>query len=399
MLLKRIAAAAACAILLFPTVVSAESSKPLPSASPAGQESWFYLDENPAGPQSIVAYSLSGRDIKENARQMLDITLESGIKDGFTSALELEHSILDLIKLGENPSSYNRTDLMSMLYGYDNIFREGLESALYALISYDAANTQIPASARNSASAVIDYVVSSQQRSGGFAIASGREPDVKTTAQAVLALSPHTDIPYVNASVDKALSWLSAQQNADGTFSLQTTPDCEATALVLTAIRTAGVACDDQRFVKSGHTLTDALAAFAAEGGGYSFEPGGEAEVAATEVAIIALYTDETGLSPYLPPQAYPNYVAPETDVKAVFVRFLFGFLGILLVLYLILILTTKIGKRWGKFPEQPEQSDKTTSDTQTLEINIPMKAEVPNFDTLPADTIYTPPPADKSKS
>ena len=108
---------------------------------------------------------------------------------------------------------------MAMLYGYDNIFREGLESALYALISYDAANTQIPASARNSASAVIDYVVSSQQRSGGFAIASGREPDVKTTAQAVLALAPHTDIPYVNASVDKALSWLSAQQNADGTFS------------------------------------------------------------------------------------------------------------------------------------------------------------------------------------
>ena len=144
-MLKRIAAAAACAILFFPTVIFAESSEPLPPVSPAGQESWIYLDENPAGPQSIVAYSLGGRDVKENARQMLDITLESGVKDGFTSALELEYSILGLIKLGENPSSYNRTDLMSMLYGYDNIFREGLESALYALISYDAANTQIPA--------------------------------------------------------------------------------------------------------------------------------------------------------------------------------------------------------------------------------------------------------------
>ncbi len=398
MLLKRIAAAAACAILFFPTVIFAESSEPLPPVSPAGQESWIYLDENPAGPQSIVAYSLGGRDVKENARQMLDITLESGMKDGFTSALELEYSILGLIKLGENPSSYNRTDLMSMLYGYDNIFREGLESALYALISYDAANTQIPASARNSASAVIDYVVSSQQRSGGFAIASGREPDVKTTAQAVLALSPHIDIPYVNASLDKALSWLSAQQNADGTFSLQATPDCEATALVLTAIRTAGVACDDQRFVKNGRTLTDALSAFAA-GGGYSPEPGGEADVAATEAAIIALYTNETGLSPYLPPQAYPNYTAPKTDVKGVFIRFLFGFLGILLVLYLILILTTKIGKRWGKFPESKSQADKATHDTQTLEINIPMKAELPNFDTLPSDTIYTHSPADPPKS
>ena len=110
-MLKRIAAAAACAILFFPTVIFAESSEPLPPVSPAGQESWIYLDENPAGPQSIVAYSLGGRDVKENARQMLDITLESGVKDGFTSALELEYSILGLIKLGEIPSSYNRTDL------------------------------------------------------------------------------------------------------------------------------------------------------------------------------------------------------------------------------------------------------------------------------------------------
>ena len=142
----------------------------------------------------------------------------------------------------------------------------------------------------------------------------------------------------------------------------------------------------------------DALTAFAAAGG-YSPKPGGDADVAATEAAVIALYTDETGLSPYLPPQAYPNYTAPKTDVKDVFIRFLFGFLGILLVLYLILILTTKIGKRWGKFPEPQTQADKAAHDTQTLEINIPMKAELPNFDTLPSDTMYTQPPADRPKS
>lgn len=79
-------------------------------------------------------------------------------------------------------------------------------------MAYDAVGEKIPESASNAPSGVIDYVVSSQTRSGGFALTTGRDPDVLMTAKAITALAPSRELPYVSASVEKAIDWLSASK-------------------------------------------------------------------------------------------------------------------------------------------------------------------------------------------
>ncbi|MEM1483994.1 prenyltransferase/squalene oxidase repeat-containing protein [Oscillospiraceae bacterium PP1C4] len=386
--MKRFCAAALSCALLFSVAVSAE----LPQDQiifPVSEQTWQYLDKNIEGSWSITAYSLGRRDIKETAKKQLAVTLEHGIANGFQSPVELEKGLISLIKLEQDPLHYKKTNLLSSLYTYDDIYKDGLDGAVFALMAYQAADAAVPEAVRNSTAAVIDYIVSSQQRSGGFAMTAGRDPDVQTTALAVTALAAKHDIPYVSASLEKAVDWLSSQQNPDGTFSLKNLPSCEATAAVLTALRVHGVSLDDPRFVKNGHDLLDALDLFENTDGGYAPQVGQSSDVTITEQVIIALHTNQTGLSPFLSPTQYPGYVKPEMNGIEVYLKFFIGFIGMLCIIYLLLILTTKIGKKWGG-PMQPQQLDSLkpdeqalTADDHTIEIHIPMKAKLPDFDTI----------------
>lgn len=385
---RRFAALAAGALLLFSAVTASAETPPAdPAPSPVAEQTWEFLDANPPGENSILAYSLGGYAVREEAETKLADGLISSIADGFSSPSALERGIIGLVKSGQDPASFERTDLISALYSHENIYQEGLDGALLALAAYSAADAQAPVSAHNSPTAVIDYIVSSQLRAGGFGVTTGRDPDVRTTARAVTVLASSRDIPYVNTAVNRALSWLSAQQAPDGTFQRGGRPDCESTAAVLTAVRTCGIGLGDARFTKEGRDLHDALQSFRQPDGGYAASPGETSNMAATEAAVVALLTDATGLSPYLPPERYPGYVEPQPDSSYVFLRFLFGFVLLFGLLYLVLILTGKIGKRWGKFPGEPQaepEKPSSQADTRTLELNIPMKAEIPDFDALP---------------
>ena len=386
---RRFAAFAAGALLLFSAVTASAETLPGDAApAPVAEQTWRYLDANPPGENSILAYSLGGQAVREDAVTRLSGDLRGSVADGFSSPRALERGIIGLVKSGQDPASFEKTDLVSALYSHENIYQEGLDGALLALAAYSAADAQSPVSAHNSPTAVIDYIVSSQLRAGGFGSAAGRDPDVRTTARAVTVLAASRDIPYVNTAVNRALSWLSTQQDEDGAFLRNGRPDCESTAAVLTAVRTCGIGLGDARFTKNGRDLHDALQSFRQQDGGNAATPGGPSEVAATEAAVIALSTDASGLSPYLPPERYPGYVEPQPDNAYVFLRFLFGFLLLFGLLYLVLILTGKIGKRWGKFPptepENPSEAPGAGADTRTLELNIPMKAEIPDFDALP---------------
>lgn len=79
----------------------------------------------------------------------------------------------------------------------------------------------------------------------------------------------------MNTAVNRALSWLSTQQDEDGAFLRNGRPDCESTAAVLTAVRTCGIGLGDARFTKNGRDLHDALQSFRQQDGGYAATPAG----------------------------------------------------------------------------------------------------------------------------
>ncbi len=383
-MLKRIAAAAVACSLFFSAafpVFAAEQQV----IFPVSEQTWQYLDRNSAGRNSITVYSLGARQIREDARKSLTAELDAVMQTNFSSAERLEQVILSLIKLGEHPTDYKNKDLIALLSSHEDPYETGLSSACGALTVYDAAHATIPETARNSPTSLVDYIVSSQHRTGGFAPTTGRSPDVLSTAKVMTALSPYKSTPYVDSALNKALDWLGGQQSASGSFPADK-PDCITTAAVLTALSTLGVPAEDPRFVKNGNTLLGALDSFQNTDGGYGKTVGSESGVDATEHAVIALYTNAFALAPYLSPDSYPNYVEPEPDGIAVYLRFLFSFLGMFAVVYLLLILTNLIGKKWGKInPSENQNSDKTgTEDNgKTMEIRIPMKAEMTDFESI----------------
>lgn len=396
-MIKRISASALGAILLLSVTVSAETPE-LPSDQfPVPEQTWQYLEANPPGTWDILVSSLGHREIRDESKTKLYADLDTGLDQGFSNVSILEKGIISLVKLEENPQNYKKNNLVAMLHNYENLYQNGLNGAIYALMAYEsvhstsANDSSLPApnTVRNSTSAIIDYIVSAQQRSGGFAATTGRDPDIQVTARAVTVLSSYRDIPYVNAAVEKAIDWLAAQQDAEGTYSLKKVPDCMTTASVMIALNANGISMDDPRFVKDGNDLLSTLSRFENTDGGYATAFGQPSCVEATQVAVIIRCMESTGLLPHLAPNLYPGYVEPEMDGKLVYLVFFMKFIGILAILYFVIIITNKIGKKWGDKPirlgatdDIIEKSPKT-ADRQTLEINIPMKAELPDFDSI----------------
>ncbi len=383
--MKRIAAAAVACSLFFSAAfpVFADEQQVI---FPVSEQTWQYLDRSPAGQNSITVYSLGARQIRKDASTNLTAELNNAMQTNFSSAERLEQAILSLIKIGENPTDYKNKDLIALLSSHEDPYESGLNSACGALMAYDATHASIPETARNSPTSLVDYIVSSQHRTGGFAPTTGRDPDALSTARVMVALSPYKSTPYVDSALNKALDWLGGQQSADGSFPADN-PNCITTATVLTALSTLGVSTEDFRFVKSGNTLLDALDGYLNTDGGFAETAGGESSVDATEYAVIALYTNASGLAPYLSPDSYPNYVEPEPDGIKVYLRFIFSFLGMFAIVYLLLLLTNLIGKKWGKITPAENQSlsgkNVTEDDGKTMEIRIPMKAEMTDFESI----------------
>lgn len=404
--MRKVAIIAFCLFLVSPLGIFAAA--PASSASeaaapesvvavapgPVSDQTWLYLDEHEGGIWGITACSLGNHPIKESARENLDFTLKSGIESGFPSAGELALSIIALVKLGENPRYYQKNDLLLPLFSHENIYADGLAGAYYALDAYQAIGSDdLPTTARNSPPTLVDYIVSSQQRSGGFAFMPGYEPDVRATANAISAIAPYSGLPHVATAIEKALVWLSAQQQNNAAMPADGKANCEATARTLMAIRQLGIAEDDPRFVKSEATLEDALGLFKNPDGGYSPITDTGSDVSVTETVVIALYTNEYGISPYLAPKNYPGYLPPPPpEPSSIFGRFIVGFVIVFGALYLVLILTTKIGKRWGYTPTLRKSGSPAppSEDTKTLELHIPMKAELPDFSKISDKELFS---------
>ena len=121
---RRFAAFAAGALLLFSAVTASAETLPGDAApAPVAEQTWRYLDANPPGENSIFAYSLGGQAVREDAVTRLSGDLRGSVADGFSSPRALERGIIGLVKSGQDPASFEKTDLVSALYSHENIYQ------------------------------------------------------------------------------------------------------------------------------------------------------------------------------------------------------------------------------------------------------------------------------------
>ena len=127
----------------------------------------------------------------------------------------------------------------------------------------------------------ITRVLADQTPDGGFDnyygvnVAQGHatswRDDARYTAATLTALAPYADKEYVAKAIDAGLEYLSSVQLADGSFANMSkeTPDGEVTLAVLKMMEALDISLDDERFVKNGNTVADAMQTFYVDGVGF----------------------------------------------------------------------------------------------------------------------------------
>lgn len=214
-----------------------------------------------------------------------------------TKSTEYSAVILALTAAGYDTRDVAGYDLTEALCDTAFVTRQGINGAIFALLALDSGDYPAPDGLRYE---LLDAVLSRQLSDGGFAF-SGDRADPDMTAMALAALANYRDRAEVVAAVETGLDALSALQNENSGFSSYGEENVESCAQVILALAALDVSVSDERFVKNGVSVLDALLSYQLEDGRFSHLPGGEANEIATMQAYAALTVAAFDGSLYVP--------------------------------------------------------------------------------------------------
>lgn len=234
----------------------------------------------------VIGLSRSGKEVSSGyyADVVESIKNENISNDRLNSdeATENARLILALTALGYDVTDVAGHNLLAGLDEMPYIQKQGIEGPIWTLTALDSHNYK--PSGDVTRKKLVQVILAAQKVAGGWGDTL-EEPSV--TAKAIHALAPYyskeTD---VKTAVDKALTYLSGKQDSYGRFD-----SVEASAQVVVALTALGFDADtDDRFVKFGVSVLDALRTYAVDGGGFALTPDDTTpDVATSEQAYNAL--------------------------------------------------------------------------------------------------------------
>ena len=216
---------------------------------------------------------------------------------------EYSRVILAMSAIGKNPTNVAGFNLLLPLGDFDETVRQGVNGVIFALLALDSGNYEIPenpdAAVQATRQMYVDELLTRELPDGGWTLTGG-EPDVDITAMTLQALAKYRDQAAVAAAVERGLAVLSSLQEPDGGYTSWGSSNSESVAQVIVALTELGVPLDDERFVKNGITVEDALLRFAQESGAFMhvLDGSGGDDGMATEqafYALAAIHRAETG--------------------------------------------------------------------------------------------------------
>lgn len=214
----------------------------------------------------------------------------------FQSPTDCENTILNLAALGIDPRDFCGRDLFAELAERLE-GKHTLNAEIFALLALDSASFPDGAIARND---LIAAILSAQREDGSFALGAGTDfsSDVDVTALALCALVPAQDRAEVRDSAARALGWLSAQQQEDGSF-CSAFGDREAnsvsTAFAAAALARWGVFAPEHAAERAHRYVLSCQGVHA----GFCYTPESEPDALTTEQVLIALAVVHTGRGAY----------------------------------------------------------------------------------------------------
>lgn len=208
--------------------------------------------------------------------QRIGLAVLSAGGDPVSIGEDQEGNPVDLVEDG----SYNRGKVMSL-------GTQGTNGLIFGLLLMDSMRYDIPADAADTREGLLEKILSSQIKDGGFNLTSmDPQSDVDMTAMALQALAPYYNsektyryvqqgtkqdqVKSVRQVVDEALQFLSSSQQESGGFTSWGSENSESCSQVLIALTSLGIdPGNDQRFIKNGNTVIDGLMQYHMEEGGF----------------------------------------------------------------------------------------------------------------------------------
>lgn len=205
---------------------------------------------------------------------------------GRTSSTYSAGAVRAMQYLGMDPGDINGLDYLAVLTNTDKLAATSTYDFNSFMEDIAAVDPVVWRSRGVDVDTVVDKyaarILADQTPDGGFDnyygvnIAQGHadtswRDDARYTAKTLTALAPYRDNEYVAKAIDAGLEYLSSVQLADGSFANMSkeTPDGEVTLAVLKMMEALDISLDDERFVKNGNTVADAMRTFYVDGVGF----------------------------------------------------------------------------------------------------------------------------------
>lgn len=215
----------------------------------------------------------------------------------FRKVTDLERLILGIKAAGGNPTAVSGVNLIDKMVNHEKMTAQGTNGPIFALIALHSDNYNVASTATWNKDKLVTWLLSAQNSDGGFPLATGEASSVDMTAMAVAALAPERTQTQVQTAIDKAVQYLSTQQQANGGYSAYNDDSSESVSQVIVALASAGINPKDARFTKSNGDLMTRLSQFRQSNGAYSHTVGGAGDNIATEQALLALVAYQQYLS------------------------------------------------------------------------------------------------------
>ena len=212
------------------------------------------------------------------------------------TGIELALNILCVSFCGISAENFSQ-NLLEQLISFPDLDRL---ATVCGLLAYDCNSYDVPSDALNSRDAMLNVIMAGQNADGGIANIQGEESDVYLTALSLAALAPYRDDQTIGTCIDRALEWLATQQESNGFYHSGSYESCLATSAVILALSSLSISLTDERFCSNGHNLMDALMQFNVENSGFSEQLDESPSVTATELALLAIYSQKNGRNPLI---------------------------------------------------------------------------------------------------
>ncbi|WP_248928592.1 S-layer homology domain-containing protein [Paenibacillus hamazuiensis] len=255
---------------------------------------------------SAYALSKAGAAVPDDYTSRVAAMLKE--KNGtFRNVTDYERLALSVQAAGGNPESIGGFNLIERIYNNERMEVQGSNGPIYALLALNGGAYRVPAEAKWTTAKLLQWILDVQNADGSWPLVKGEAGNPDLTGAALAALSPYKERTEVANAMEKAVKWLGSVQAEDGGFALEGTENAESTAQVIWGLSVSGYdPLGGLHFKTGGKSMLAYLLGLQLENGAFPHTRGGDAEVMATEQALLALGAYKAYLNPAGPAQAAP---------------------------------------------------------------------------------------------